>query len=83
METTTTSQSAPIVRPEIGQRVEVTYGADQVIVGVVIDSDADSILLRKETETDNGFELWVPADEAWTLFDVEQADALCVVTVLS
>jgi hypothetical protein len=82
METTTTQQNAPLVIPETGQRVQVTHRSDHVIVGLVIDVDADSILIRKETETDDGLELWVPEDEAWSLFHVEQADALCTVAVL-
>lgn len=82
METTTQSTS-PIVIPEIGQVVKVQYGADHVIVGRVVDVDHDSTLIRKNFEIDgDGAAPVFPEDEAWSLFHVEQADALCTVAVL-
>lgn len=77
METTTTTFAAcPVVRPATATRISIELpGSDwrdsEVVLGTVIDQDEDSLTV---TDDETG--------EDWTLFDVEQADARCVVTVL-
>lgn len=78
METTTAQSTGPIVRPEIAARVSVTFpGSDlrdtETIAGLVVRADGDSF----DVLPDCGM-----FRDAWTLFDTEQADARCVVTVL-
>jgi hypothetical protein len=67
METTT----KPIVRPTTGTRIRVQFpdgDTSQGAVGVHYD---DAFDIRDSF-----------SGEVWSLFDVEQADARCVVTVL-
>lgn len=79
METTT----SPIVRPAIDDFVQVVLPRGLTIFGVVTLTDDDSVTIRKVAEWDG--DVPVQLDDAdgpdlWTLFDVEQADAHCVVT---
>lgn len=76
METTSTR---PVVRPAIADRVTVELpgspAADpETVAGLVVRVDGDSF----DVLPDSGAFL-----DAWTLYDTEQADAACVVTVLS
>lgn len=67
METTT----KPIVRPAKYARVRVTF------------PDGDTAQGAVATHYEDGFDIVDSfSGEDWTLFDVEQADARCVVTVL-
>jgi hypothetical protein len=67
METTT----HPIVRPAERARVRVQFPNGETTEGAVL------------AHYDDGFDIFDSySGEDWTLFDVEQADARCVVTVL-
>lgn len=79
METTT----RPIVHPAVREFVQVDLPRGLTIFGVVTETDGDSVTMRKVAEWDGATP--VELDDAdgpdlWTLFDVEQADARCVVT---
>lgn len=81
METTTTHA---IVRPAVEEFVQVELPGGLTIFGVVTDTDGDSVTMRKVAEWDG--DTPVQLDDAdgpdlWTLFDVEQADARCIVTL--
>jgi len=74
--TTTELSTRPIVRPQLAARVRVEFPGNDwhdidTIVGQVVRSDGNSF----DVAPDSG-------EAAWTLFDTEQADARCVVTVL-
>ena len=83
METTTTDR---VVHPEPGDLVHIAFGPDHRAGGKVIAAGAGSFDVEKYVE-------WVEDEQTdyddgdpaalCTLFDVEQADARCVVTVLS
>lgn len=84
METTTQSTS-PVVRPSCGQLVHVAFGPGHRIGGKVVAVDDDSIdvlaYMAWEDDTETDYDEFDP-EALFTLFDVEQADARCVVTVL-
>jgi hypothetical protein len=83
---TTTTKSATLVRPVVGDLVHIAYSPDHRAGGKVTAVDAGSFDVEKyvewvedeQTDYDDG-----DPDALATLYDVEQADTRCVVTVLS
>ncbi len=84
METTT---NTTLVRPEVGELVHVSHGRHHRLGGKVVAVEPGSFDVLKYTEWDDdaGTEIDYADDDPAalsTLYDVEQIDATCIVTVL-